>query len=167
MSSSLLRPPVGDATLLKQVFGAFPSGVIAVCAEVGGSPTGMAASSFTSVSMDPPLVAVCVQNTSRTWPELRAAPRLGLSVLAAGQDEACQSLSAKEGDRFAGVDWTASEHGAVFLDHAAALFDASVTDELSVGDHTIAVLAAHAVHVEPDRAPLVFHASRLRRLADA
>ena len=166
MPSPLLRPVTGDVDLLRRVFGAFPTGVIALCAELDEVPIGMAASSFTSVSMDPPLVAVCVQNTSRTWPALRLASRLGISVLSVGQQHACQGLSAKEGDRFAGVAWTTTEHGAVFIEDAAALFDASITDELAVGDHTIVVLAAHAVHIDPERAPLIFHASRLRRLAD-
>lgn len=70
-----------DTTLLRSVFGRFPTGVTAVCAEVDGAPVGMAASSFTSVSLSPPLVSVCVQNSSQTWPVLRRARRIGVSVL--------------------------------------------------------------------------------------
>ena len=59
-----------DDVLLRQAFGCFPSGVTAFCGMLGGVPEGMAASSFTSVSLDPALVSVCVANTSSTWPRL-------------------------------------------------------------------------------------------------
>ena len=69
--------PVVDEGELRRVFGCFPSGVIAVCAIVDGEPVGMAASSFTSVSVAPALVSICVQNTSTTWPRLRSAAEAG------------------------------------------------------------------------------------------
>src|SRR5918997_4998820 len=75
-----------DPQELRRAYGCFPSGVTAICTLVDGAPDGMAASSFTSVSLDPPLVSVCVQNTSTTWPRLRHLPRLGVSVLAESQD---------------------------------------------------------------------------------
>ena len=79
-------PPVLDPQRLRHVFGAFPSGVAAVAALVGGVPVGIAASSFTSVSLDPPLVSLCVAHTSTTWPLLRGADRLGVSILGEAQD---------------------------------------------------------------------------------
>lgn len=60
-----------DGPGLRAVFGCFPSGVIAVCAMRDGRLDGMAASAFTAVSLDPPLVSVCAQETSATWPRLR------------------------------------------------------------------------------------------------
>src|SRR3546814_7956938 len=62
---------VGPAQL-RAAFGCFPSGITAVCALIDGKPVGMAASSFTSVSLDPPLVSVCIQNRSKTWRQLRS-----------------------------------------------------------------------------------------------
>lgn len=165
-TASPLRPATGDTRLLRQVFGSFPTGIVAVCARADDGPIGMAASSFTSVSIDPPLVSVCVQNTSATWPRLRAAPRMGLSVLADGQDHACRTLSAKDGDRFDDVPWSGTDHGAVFVDDAAAVFDCTLHDEVPAGDHTIALLQVHAVHVDDGALPLVFHASRFRRLLE-
>jgi flavin reductase (DIM6/NTAB) family NADH-FMN oxidoreductase RutF len=100
--------PITDGHQLRQAFGCFPSGVAAVCAVVDGSPVGLAASSFTSVSVAPPIASVCVQHTSTTWPVLRQRPRLGLSVLAEGQDAVCQRLANKNGDRFAGTDWVSA-----------------------------------------------------------
>jgi flavin reductase (DIM6/NTAB) family NADH-FMN oxidoreductase RutF len=162
--SPLVTTPT-DATVLRQAFGCFPSGVTALCALDSGTPVGMAASTFTPVSLDPPLVSVCVQDTSSTWPKLRKQRRLGLSVLAEGQDVICRSLASKEGDRFADVDWEAGEDGSVYIHGANLWLDCSLYAEFPGGDHTIVLLEIHGLKAEPDRAPLVFHGSKFRRLA--
>ena len=72
------------AAHLRASFACFPSGVAAVCALIDGEPVGMVMSSFTSVSLDPPLVSVCVDLNSSTWPRLRSAPWLGVSILGEG-----------------------------------------------------------------------------------
>ncbi|CAM4345092.1 Flavin-dependent monooxygenase, reductase subunit HsaB [Mycobacterium basiliense] len=154
-----------DGAALRRAFGCFPSGVIAVCAVVDGVPVGMAASSFTSVSVDPPLVSICVQNTSTTWPKLRDRPHLGISVLAEDHDEACISLSRKAGDRFAGVFWSELASGGVVVLGASAWLDCRPHAEVAAGDHTIALLEICALGASPDTPPLVFHGSRFRRLA--
>jgi flavin reductase (DIM6/NTAB) family NADH-FMN oxidoreductase RutF len=155
----------GDPAVLRRAYGCFPSGVTAVCALLDGIPIGMAASSFTSVSLSPPLVSLCVQDSSRTWPKLRRCTRLGVSVLAADHDVACVSLSRKEGDRFAGVAWEPTAAGAVFVHGATAWLDCSVEAEIPAGDHMIALLRIHALRAEPETTPLVFHGSRFRTLA--
>src|SRR3982751_2763849 len=71
-----------DPLLLRKAFGIFPSGVVAVAAQVDGVLVGLAASSFTSVSLDPPLVSFSIANTSKTWPDLRRAKHLGVTILA-------------------------------------------------------------------------------------
>lgn len=157
--------PVTAANQLRQAFGCFPSGVTAVCARRDGEPMGLAASSFTSVSVQPPLVSVCIQHTSTTWPKLREQPRLGLSVLAEDQDEICARLASKEGERFAGMDWFASDDGSVFVDDATLWLDCTIHDEVTCGDHDIVLLRIHGLSAAPDTSPLVFHASRFRRLA--
>lgn len=154
-----------DGAELRRVYGCFPSGVTAVCAVVNGVPVGMAASSFTPVSVDPPLVSVCVQNSSTTWPRLRGRPRLGVSVLAEDHGQACVSLSCKAGDRFAGVPWTQQAGGSVFVHGASAWLDCRLHTEIPAGDHTIILLEICALGADPDTPPLVFHGSRFRRLA--
>ncbi|MEU3509697.1 flavin reductase family protein [Streptomyces longwoodensis] len=157
--------PVTAPQQLRQAFGCFPSGVTALCAYRDGEPIGLAASSFTSVSMEPPLVSVCLQHTSTTWPKLREQPRLGLSVLAEGQDEICARLARKEGDRFAGTEWFASESGSVFVEGATLWLDCTIHEEVTSGDHDIVLLRIQGLSAVPDTSPLVFHASRFRRLA--
>ena len=157
--------PVVDGVQLRRAFGCFPSGVTALCALVAGQPAGMAASSFTSVSLDPPLVAVCINHTSTTWPLLRACPRLGLSVLAEGQSDACRTLAGSHSDRFSGTDWYARPDGSVFVHGSTAWLDCSVFDEILAGDHTVVLLEIHGVGADPEIPPLVFHGSAFRRLA--
>ena len=90
---------------LRQAFSAFPTGVVAVCA-LGddGRPLGMAVNSFTSISLDPPLVAISLANTSQTWPALAGKASLGLSVLGTSQEQVSRQLSSRSGDRFDGVE---------------------------------------------------------------
>jgi flavin reductase (DIM6/NTAB) family NADH-FMN oxidoreductase RutF len=153
-----------DPTHLRRAFGAFPSGVAAVAALVDGAPVGIAASSFTSVSLDPPLVSLCIARTSTTWPLLRSATRLGVSILSAGQERAGRQLAAKDVDRFAEVSWRATADGAVLLDGASAWIETSIHEHVRAGDHDIALLRVHDLDADHGVSPLVFHASRFRRL---
>ncbi|WNI14243.1 flavin reductase family protein [Actinacidiphila sp. ITFR-21] len=149
---------------LRRVFGAFPTGVTAIAALVDGAPVGMVANSFTSVSLDPPLLSVCVAHTSTTWPVLAARARLGVTVLGAEQERACAQLASRGGDRFTGLGWHATENGAVILNGASAWFDTGVERHVPAGDHDIVLLRVHALDADHSVPPLVFHASGFRRL---
>ncbi|WP_200306182.1 flavin reductase family protein [Streptomyces adelaidensis] len=153
-----------DEQTLREAFGCFPSGVIAIGGMDGGDPVGMAVSSFTSVSLAPPLVSVCMRTSSRTWPRLRGLPQLGLSVLGEGQDTVCRALAGSEEDRFAGVPWEANEQGAVFVHGAITWFDCTLRAEVPAGDHAIALLEVGRLWRAPAADPLIFHGSRFRRL---
>ena len=158
-----------DPNRLREAFGVFPSGVVAVAAEVDGSLVGLAASSFTSVSLEPALVSFSVANRSTTWPVLRRAGHLGLSVLADHHGAVCRQLAGPAPQRFEGLATTLSEDGAVLLDDAAATFDCTIYREVEAGDHTLVLLQLHAVDAvsfDDDAAlPLVFHRSGFGRLS--
>jgi len=154
-----------DQVLLRQAFGCFPSGVTAFCGMRDGVAEGMAASSFTSVSLDPPLVSVCVANSSTTWPKLAELPRLGLSVLADRHAPVARALSAKNGDRFAGVEWEATDTGAVFVHGSTLWLECAPYSRVPAGDHEIVVLQIVALAIYPDIAPMVFHRSNFHELA--
>ncbi len=156
--------PVLQPTELRRVFGAFPTGVTAVAAMVDGAPVGLAANSFTSVSLDPPLVSLCIAHTSTTWPVLRPARRLGISVLGAHQEQAGRQLSSVGADRFATLAWRTNELGAVFLHRSSAWLDCSIEREIPAGDHDIILLRVHDLEADHDVQPLVFHASQFRQL---
>ena len=160
-------PVLGEARSpkeLRRVFSAFPTGVTAVAALIDGKPVGLAANSFTSVSLDPVLVSVCADLKSATWPLLRTSSHLGISVLGAHQEEACRRLSAKTGDRFAALEFRSTPDGALFVEGASAWLDCSIKDVYPAGDHDIIVFHVHDLDDDPTVAPLVFHSSGFRGL---
>jgi flavin reductase (DIM6/NTAB) family NADH-FMN oxidoreductase RutF len=156
-----------DPDRLRQAFGIFPSGVVAVAAEVDGAPVGLAASSFASVSLDPPLVSINLARSSKTWPDLRRSSHLGVTVLADHHDVVCRQLAGPVESRFADVAYSVSADGAITLDEGLAQFDCTIYREVEAGDHVLVLLELHAVrHVDPAAAasPLVFHRSAFGRL---
>ena len=156
-------PKLTEASL-REAFGHFPTGVIAIAAKVDGTLVGLAASTFVPVSLDPPLVSFCVQNTSTTWPKLKDRPRLGISVLGEAHDDAARTLAARTGDRFAGLRTVSTEHGAVFIEGTSVWLESSIENSVQAGDHIIVILRVNDITVHPDVAPIVFHRSTFRRL---
>ncbi|GMA85335.1 hypothetical protein GCM10025868_05850 [Angustibacter aerolatus] len=116
------------------------------------------------MSLEPALVSVCVAHTSTTWPVLRRAERLGISVLGADQEHVGARLAARGVDRFAGLGWRVTPEGAVLLDGASAWLDCSIEAQHRAGDHDIVVLRVHDLDADHDVHPLVFHRSAYRRL---
>jgi flavin reductase (DIM6/NTAB) family NADH-FMN oxidoreductase RutF len=155
-----------DDADLRRAFACFPTGVTAICALIDG-PVGMAASSFTSVSFEPPLVSVCMQNSSNTWRKLAPVRRLGVSFLGIGHEIASRQLAARTGDRFSGIDWQASPGGAVFITGASVWLECSIHERIAAGDHEIVLLQIETLRIQADVSPLVFHASRYRQLASS
>lgn len=155
-----------DPVRLRKAFGVFPTGVVAVAAEVDGRLTGLAASSFTSVSLDPPLVSFSVARTSKTWPDLRRAAHLGVTILADHHGEVCRQLAGPVSHRFDGIAVKATGHGAVTLDEGLARFDCTLYREVEAGDHLIVLLRLHAVDHPETGSPLIFHRSGFGRLAE-
>lgn len=152
---------------LRRAFSAFPTGVVAVSA-VGaeGEPVGMAVNSFTSISLDPPLVAISVANTSRTWPLFENCESIGLSVLGHTQEQVSRQLAVREGDRFADIAWQATDAGAVHFPGAALWLNCRVYSQVPGGDHTIVLLEVDDVEYFEDVEPLVFHHSRYRTIKE-
>lgn len=159
MSATDLSP-----TTLRRAFGHYPTGVVAIAAEVDGTRVGLAASTFVPVSLDPPLVSFCVRNTSNTWPKLKDLPFLGISVLGESHDAAARTLAAETGDRFAGLDTESRESGAVFIHGTSAWLESSVVQLVPAGDHTIVVLKVSEITLHDEVAPIVFHRSTFRKL---
>lgn len=159
-----MTSPNLDPASLREAFGHFPTGVIAIAAEVDGTRVGMAASTFVPVSLEPPLVAFSVQNSSETWPKLAGLPALGISVLGESQHQAVRTLAAKHGDRFAGIDTVSTAAGAVFVHDTCVWIESAVENLVPAGDHTIVIMRITDITVHEGVAPIVFHRSRFRRL---
>ncbi|MCU1480510.1 MAG: Flavin reductase-like domain protein [Subtercola sp.] len=154
-----------DPGSIRSALGNVPSGVAAICAEVNGEPVGFVASSFSvGISFDPPIVLFSAQNTSSTWPVLRSAERLGISILARSQEEACLQLASRSRNRFDGLETIRSEKGALFVANSACLLECTVVAEIPAGDHHIVLLQVRDVAVDRDAEPLIYHRSAFRRL---
>lgn len=150
---------------LRRAFSVYPTGVVALAAQVEGRPVGMAVNSFTSISLEPALVAVSAARTSKTWPLLRAVPELGMSVLAAHHEPLSRRLSSREEDRFGEHAWRASDGGAVHIADAALWLTCTLHSTFDGGDHEVALYEIRDVSVFDGVEPLVFVQSRYRAVA--
>ena len=152
-----------DPAALRQAFGVFPSGVVAVAAEIDAELVGLAASSFTSVSLSPPLVSFSIAKASKTWPALRRAAHLGITVLAEHQDVVCRKLAGPVQDRFTDLAVDRTADGALLLEEGLAHFECTIYREVEAGDHVLVLLQLHSVGHAAGQ-PLVFHRSGFTRL---
>ncbi|MEN0139330.1 MAG: flavin reductase family protein [Rhodococcus sp. (in: high G+C Gram-positive bacteria)] len=150
-----------DTHTLRTFYGGIPSGVLALGAVVDGEPVGMAVSSFTNVSLDPPLMVVSIRNESATWPLIAGAEAIGASILAESQGACGLQLSAGEaGKRFDSIGYSVTASGAVVVDDASAWFEATPSDPIPAGDHFLVLLALRSISAEIDRSPLLFFRSK-------
>jgi 3-hydroxy-9,10-secoandrosta-1,3,5(10)-triene-9,17-dione monooxygenase reductase component len=146
-----------DPHVMRDVLGHFASGVTVVTAVTDEGPIGFTCQSFSSLSFDPPLVAFAPARTSRTWMRLREIGRFCVNVLAEGQDDVSQSFARSAPDKFAGVPWTPSPHGAPVLEGIVAWIDGELWAEYDGGDHTIVVARVLDLGADPERRPLLYH----------
>ncbi|MFF7388924.1 flavin reductase family protein [Streptomyces scabiei] len=158
--------PAGDPGLFRHVLGHYPTGVTVVTAkEPDGTPVGMVIGSFTSVSLDPPLVAFLPGRSSTTWPRIMAGGAFCVNVLAAGQEGLCRDVSAKAPDVFDRHPWRGSPSGSPVLAGAVAWIDCDIADVWTLGDHYFVLGHVRELGVEKTgAAPLVFSRGRLAPL---
>ena len=146
-----------DARTFRDTVGAFATGVTVVTASGPDGPAGLTTNAFTSLSLDPELVLVCFDNTSRTLPVVRDARRFAVNVLRAGQHEVAAVFASRRvaAAKFAEVTH-AEAHGLPVLDGALAWLACDLVELLPGGDHTIGVGRVTALDADPDGDPLVF-----------
>ena len=123
----------------RKAMGNFCTGVTIVTGVHGGAALGFAAQSFVSLSLQPPLVAVCPAKTSSSWPRIRDAGSFCINILAADQLVVCQTMAQSGADKFADIDWRGGVTGAPIIHGGLAYVDCRLVDEHEAGDHTIAV----------------------------
>ncbi len=155
------QPPSGGGTVdprtMRDVLGHFASGVTVVTAQGELGPIGFTCQSFSSLSLDPPLVAIAPARTSRTWPRLRELGRFCVNVLAEDQTALSARFARSTADKFAGVSWQPSPQGQPVLDDVVAWIDGELWAEYDGGDHTIVVARVLDLGAHPERRPLLFH----------
>ena len=153
-------PATIDSATFRRVLGHYPTGVCVVTAvEPEGGPVGVVVGSFTSVSLEPPLVAFFPDRGSSTWPRIERAGAFCVNVLAKDQHELCRKFSARGGDKFEGVAWHKSAGGSPILDGAVAWIDCSLYAVHEAGDHFIVLglVGDLEVHNPNESGPLLFY----------
>jgi 3-hydroxy-9,10-secoandrosta-1,3,5(10)-triene-9,17-dione monooxygenase reductase component len=124
---------------LRRVMGHFCSGVVVVTSSADSRAFGMAVQSFTSLSLDPPLVSICPACTSTSWPLIRDTGRFCVNILGSRQERLSRRFSVSGGDKFAGVDWEPTSMGMPGLRGVLAWIDCKIEAEHPAGDHTIVI----------------------------
>lgn len=150
-----------DSATFRRVLGHYPTGVCVVTAAgEDGAPVGMVVGSFTSVSLDPPLVAFFPAKSSGSWPRIERVGRFCVNVLASDQQGLCRQIASPGPDKFAGVSHRVSGNGSPILDGVVAWIDCTLHAVHEAGDHYIALGRVAALEVErPDRPLLFFQGS--------
>ena len=145
--------------------GRFATGVtIASVMDSQGAPHGLTVSSFTSVSLEPPLVLICLGHRVTMIESFRAASHFGINVLKDSQQHLSERFARKGHDRFGGVPWRRGHSGVPLLEGVLAAIECRVHQRFLSGDHDILVGRMLHAHVA-DGAPLIHFASRYHRLA--
>ena len=158
-----------DPATFRGVLAQWPSGVTVVTTLADGAWHGMTASSFSSVSLDPPLVSVCLSRTLYSHELIEESGVFGINVLAKDQAEVARRFAGMVPgltDRFAGETWTTAETGVPLLDSALGWLDCRVVHAHPGGDHTIFVGEVVAGHAARRTAPLLFHSRGWGQFAD-
>jgi 4-hydroxyphenylacetate 3-hydroxylase, reductase component len=147
----------------RRACGRFATGVtVASCLDAQGTPHGLTVSSFTSVSLDPPLVLICLGHAVTVIDIFRAATHFGISVLLEGQRAIAERFARKGHDRFNGLPWRRGETGAPLLEGVLAQIECQTEQRFTSGDHDIFV--AKMVHARvAEGEPLIYFASRYRK----
>jgi flavin reductase (DIM6/NTAB) family NADH-FMN oxidoreductase RutF/DNA-binding IclR family transcriptional regulator len=150
--------PVIDPGRFRQVLGQYPTGVVIVTAvDAGGSPLGMTVGSFSSVSLDPPLVAFMPDKKSSSWKALRESGlRFYVNVLGAKQDDICRLIATRKQDKFVGIDWRPSPSGLPVIKGAVAWLECDTTQVIGAGDHEIVLGRVTGLDLGSHSFPLLF-----------
>jgi flavin reductase (DIM6/NTAB) family NADH-FMN oxidoreductase RutF len=162
-------PPEGPSTPLdsdrfRRACGRFATGITVVTTlDADGAPHGMTANSFTSVSLDPPLVLVCVDNRAKILETFRKAERMGINVLSEHQQEVSRTFARRGEDRFNGVEWHAGESGVPLLPGSLAWLECTLDNAVEAGDHIILIARVHRAEIQ-DGHPLLYFSSDYHRL---
>ncbi|HEU5033865.1 MAG TPA: flavin reductase [Mycobacteriales bacterium] len=150
----------------RTVLGHFPTGVAVVTGiDADGRPAGMAVGSFSSVSLDPPLVAFMPDKSSTSWPRFRDSGSFCVNILGAEQESVCRTFAMKGGDKFAELTWKPAGSGAPILDGVLAWIDCDTEVTHEAGDHYIVIGRVRELDIGTPALPLVFFQGGYGRFA--
>ena len=154
-----------DTAKYRQVLGHFPTGVTVVTAMTDDGPAGMAIGSFSTVSLDPPVVLFCPQKTSGSWNRIKGSGSFCVNILAEDQEDVSRVFASKSDDKFAEIGWKHSGNGAPRITGVLAHIDCDIHEVLDGGDHDIVLGLVTALDVSHEGGPLVFFRGGYGRVA--
>jgi len=156
-----------DPLHFRDVLGAYPTGVCVVTSQSpSGERWGLAVGSFTSISLDPPLVGFLPDKRSRSWAQIERTGKFCVNVLASEQLDACRRFASRHEDKFEGFAHGKSPSGLPLLDNALAWIDCEVERVLEIGDHLLVVGAVTAMERHSEGQPLIFYRGGYHTLAE-
>ena len=148
-----------DLELMKGFNRQFVTGVTVVTTKENGVPKGLAVNAYASVSLEPPLVMVCIQKTSSTYPALFASSHLGINILSNEQKPTVSTFASKSADKFAEINWHAGPHGSPLIDGSSAALEAEIRERFQAKTHTVFICRVRHAEVS-ETAPMVYQAGR-------
>ncbi|MEV0847811.1 flavin reductase family protein [Streptomyces sp. NPDC049954] len=159
------RTQTFDGRQFRNALGHFASGVTIVTAATREGAVGFTCQSFTSLSLEPPMVALAPGKSSTSWPRIREAGSFCVNVLADTQEDLCRAFAASGTDKFAGVTWTPGPSGAPRLPGALAHIECALTEAYDAGDHELVIGAVRDIETHHGQ-PLLFYRGGFNRLGD-
>ena len=153
-----------DPRTLRDALGCFATGVTVVTCLSDSVPAGLTVNSFTSVSLDPPLLLVCIHKGAASAGALVSAPCFAINVLQTGQQPASITFSTRVEDRFGNTPWSCGEGGAPILADSLCVFECEPYAAYEGGDHHILVGQVVKASFDASLDPLLFFRGRYRRL---
>lgn len=152
-----IEAPVIAADVFRKVLSHYPTGVSIITADVPeAGPVGMVVGTFTSLSLDPPLVSFMPAKSSTSWPKIQSSGAFCVNVLGVNQGELCRQFAARDGKKFEGLDWKPSATGSPILSGVMAWVDCRIEQVFDSGDHQIVVGRVIDLRVESDELPMAF-----------
>jgi flavin-dependent trigonelline monooxygenase, reductase component len=147
---------------LRTVMARFPTGVtIVATTSADGTPVGLTVNAFTSVSLEPPLILICINREANTHDQLIGAASFTVNILSAAQVAVAMRFAKRPSEgRFEGVAWSAAPSGHPVLAGSAAWLDCAIHEVIGAGDHSIVLARPIAVGLGDDM-PLLFHLGSL------
>ncbi|MEU3165979.1 flavin reductase family protein [Streptosporangium sp. NPDC006930] len=145
-----------DDACFRRAMSRHAAGVVVVTARVDGGPVGLTATSFSSISLTPPLVAFYIANVSATWASLRSAESFGVNILSAGQADVAARFALRSIDRLGPTRWRIGVRGLPVLDGILAHLACRTHSRTVIGDHTLVVGEVTDVALSSDVRPLVY-----------
>ena len=153
-----------DQREFRDSLGAFATGITVVTAkDADGKPVGATANSFSSVSLDPPLLLWCVAKTANSFDAFNQAEHFAIHILHSGQEDISRLFATKDADKFAQLEWSESVSGAPLLADYDVRFECTTEHLYEGGDHIIVVGRVHAMD-NKNREPLGFYKGKYAKI---